>query len=411
MVLSRTSTGRVILVPTQLRFDRWFLPLAVPLGLGPKNSELWVGAGSLHVKMGWAFAADIPLTSITKAEATNARVYAAGVHFGFGRWLVNDMGPVARYLGPLVPKQTLLWQDPVPAVSHDLVGEAEIASLKSQILASGLTVSQLVSTAWAAASSFRGSDKRGGANGGRIRLQPQVGWEVNDPDGDLRKVIRTLEEIQESFNSAAPGNIKVSFADLVVLGGCAAIEKAAKAAGHNITVPFTPGRTDASQEQTDVESFAVLEPKADGFRNYLGKGNPLPAEYMLLDKANLLTLSAPEMTVLVGGLRVLGANYKRLPLGVFTEASESLTNDFFVNLLDMGITWEPSPADDGTYQGKDGSGKVKWTGSRVDLVFGSNSELRALVEVYGADDAQPKFVQDFVAAWDKVMNLDRFDVR
>lgn len=326
---------------------------------------------------------------------------------GVGR----DMGPVARYLGPLVPKQTLLWQDPVPAVSHDLVGEAEIASLKSQILASGLTVSQLVSTAWAAASSFRGSDKRGGANGGRIRLQPQVGWEVNDPDGDLRKVIRTLEEIQESFNSAAPGNIKVSFADLVVLGGCAAIEKAAKAAGHNITVPFTPGRTDASQEQTDVESFAVLEPKADGFRNYLGKGNPLPAEYMLLDKANLLTLSAPEMTVLVGGLRVLGANYKRLPLGVFTEASESLTNDFFVNLLDMGITWEPSPADDGTYQGKDGSGKVKWTGSRVDLVFGSNSELRALVEVYGADDAQPKFVQDFVAAWDKVMNLDRFDVR
>ncbi|CNM79537.1 catalase-peroxidase-peroxynitritase [Mycobacterium tuberculosis] len=274
-----------------------------------------------------------------------------------------------------------------------------------------MTVSQLVSTAWAAASSFRGSDKRGGANGGRIRLQPQVGWEVNDPDGDLRKVIRTLEEIQESFNSAAPGNIKVSFADLVVLGGCAAIEKAAKAAGHNITVPFTPGRTDASQEQTDVESFAVLEPKADGFRNYLGKGNPLPAEYMLLDKANLLTLSAPEMTVLVGGLRVLGANYKRLPLGVFTEASESLTNDFFVNLLDMGITWEPSPADDGTYQGKDGSGKVKWTGSRVDLVFGSNSELRALVEVYGADDAQPKFVQDFVAAWDKVMNLDRFDVR
>lgn len=323
----------------------------------------------------------------------------------------RDMGPVARYLGPLVPKQTLLWQDPVPAVSHDLVGEAEIASLKSQIRASGLTVSQLVSTAWAAASSFRGSDKRGGANGGRIRLQPQVGWEVNDPDGDLRKVIRTLEEIQESFNSAAPGNIKVSFADLVVLGGCAAIEKAAKAAGHNITVPFTPGRTDASQEQTDVESFAVLEPKADGFRNYLGKGNPLPAEYMLLDKANLLTLSAPEMTVLVGGLRVLGANYKRLPLGVFTEASESLTNDFFVNLLDMGITWEPSPADDGTYQGKDGSGKVKWTGSRVDLVFGSNSELRALVEVYGADDAQPKFVQDFVAAWDKVMNLDRFDVR
>lgn len=319
----------------------------------------------------------------------------------------RDMGPVARYLGPLVPQETLLWQDPIPAVSHDLVAGADITALKSQILASGLTVSQLVSTAWAAAASFRGSDKRGGANGGRIRLQPQAGWEVNQPD-ELAQVLRTLEGIQESFNSS--GTAKVSFADLVVLGGCAAVEKAAKDAGHDITVPFAPGRTDASQEQTDVESFAVLEPKADGFRNYLGKGNPLPAEYLLLDKANLLTLSAPEMTVLVGGLRVLGANHKQSSLGVFTAAPGSLTNDFFVNLLDMGITWEPSAADDGTYEGKDHTGALKWTGSRVDLAFGSNSELRALAEVYGADDAQQKFVQDFVAAWVKVMNADRFDL-
>ncbi|BBX73376.1 catalase/peroxidase HPI [Mycobacterium shinjukuense] len=326
----------------------------------------------------------------------------------------RDMGPIVRYLGPLVPKETMPWQDPVPPVTHDLVGEADIATLKSQILASGLTVSQLVSTAWAAASSFRGSDKRGGANGGRIRLQPQAGWEVNQPD-ELARVIRTLEGIQESFNSAATGNTRVSFADLVVLGGAAAVEQAAKNAGYDITVPFAPGRTDASQEQTDVESFAVLEPKADGFRNYLGKGNPLPAEYMLLDKANLLRLSAPEMTVLVGGLRVLGANYQQSPLGVFTEASATrgvaLTNDFFVNLLDMNIEWEPSAADDGTYVGKDrATGEVKWTGSRVDLIFGANSELRALAEVYGADDAQQKFVEDFVAAWNKVMNADRFDL-
>jgi catalase-peroxidase len=322
----------------------------------------------------------------------------------------RDMGPVSRYLGPLVPKEVMLWQDPVPAVAHELIEADDIAALKSQILASGLTVSQLVSTAWAAASSFRGSDKRGGANGGRIRLQPQAGWEVNQPD-ELARVVRTLEGIQESFNSSASGNTKVSFADLVVLGGCAAVEKAAKNAGHDITVPFTPGRTDATQEQTDVESFAVLEPKADGFRNYLGKANPLPAEYLLLDRANLLRVSAPEMTVLIGGLRVLGANRKQSPLGVLTSAPESLTNDFFVNLLDMGTVWEPSDADDGTYVGKDrASGKPRWTASRVDLVFGANSELRALAEVYGADDAQSKFVQDFVAAWNKVMNADRFDL-
>jgi catalase-peroxidase len=319
----------------------------------------------------------------------------------------RDMGPVVRYLGSLVPQETLIWQDPVPEVTHDLIGADDIAALKSQILSSGLTVSQLVSTAWAAASSFRGSDKRGGANGGRIRLQPQSGWEVNNPD-ELAQVVRTLEGIQESFNA---GGKKVSFADLVVLGGCAAVEQAAKNAGHDVTVPFIPGRTDATQEQTDVESFAALEPTADGFRNYLGKANPLPAEFLLLDRANLLTLSAPEMTVLVGGLRVLGANQKQSPLGVFTETPESLTNDFFVNLLEMGTKWEPASADDGTYEGKDrATGEVEWTGSRVDLVFGSNSQLRALAEVYAADDAQQKFVQDFVSAWDKVMNLDRFDL-
>lgn len=322
----------------------------------------------------------------------------------------RDMGPIVRYLGPLVPQETLLWQDPVPAVTHDLVGPAEIATLKSQLLSSGLTPEQLISTAWAAASSFRGSDKRGGANGGRIRLQPQRGWEVNEPD-QLTLVIPALEKIQESFNSSQTGNIRVSFADLVVLGGVAAVEQAAKNAGFEVEVPFTPGRTDATQEQTDVESFSALEPSADGFRNYLGKGNRLPAEYLLIDRANLLTLSAPELTVLIGGLRVLGANYKQSPLGVFTATPGRLTNDFFVNLLDMGTEWAPSPSDDGTYVGTDrGTGAVKWTGSRVDLVFGSNSQLRALAEVYATDDAKQKFVEDFVAAWTKVMNLDRFDI-
>ncbi|WP_433715728.1 catalase/peroxidase HPI [Nocardia sp. CA-084685] len=322
----------------------------------------------------------------------------------------RDMGPVARYLGPLVPKETLLWQDPVPAVSHDLIGAADIAALKSQILASGLTVAQLVSTTWAAAASFRGSDKRGGANGGRIRLQPQAGWEVNEPD-ELAQVVRVLEGIQESFNSAQTGNTRVSFADLVVLGGAAGVEQAAKNAGYDVTVPFIPGRTDATQEQTDVESFSALEPSADGFRNYLGKGNRLPAEYLLIDRANLLTLSAPELTVLIGGLRVLGANHKQSPLGVLTANPGSLTNDFFVNLLDLGTKWEPSAADDGTYEGKDrATGAVTWTGSRVDLVFGSNSQLRALAEVYATDDAKEKFVNDFIGAWVKVSNLDRFDL-
>ncbi|QIS21591.1 catalase/peroxidase HPI [Nocardia terpenica] len=322
----------------------------------------------------------------------------------------RDMGPKVRYLGPLVPAETLLWQDLIPAVDHELIGAAQIADLKDRILSSGLTVPQLVSTTWAAASSFRGSDKRGGANGGRIRLQPQAGWEVNEPD-ELAQVVRVLEGIQESFNSAQSGAVRVSFADLVVLGGVAAVEKAAKDAGFDIEVPFTPGRTDATQELTDVESFSALEPKADGFRNYLGKGNRLPAEYLLLDKANLLTLSAPELTVLVGGLRVLGANHKQSPLGVFTSKPGVLTNDFFVNLLDMRTKWEPSEADDGTYVGKDrATGQVKWTGSRVDLIFGSNSQLRAVAEVYATDDAKEKFARDFVAAFTKVTNLDRFEL-
>ena len=322
----------------------------------------------------------------------------------------RDMGPIVRYLGPEVPTEVLIWQDPVPAVTHELVDAADVAALKSQILAAGLSVPQLVSTAWAAASSFRGSDKRGGANGGRIRLEPQVGWEVNEP-AQLATVLRTLAGIQDSFNSASGGGKRVSLADLVVLAGGAAVEKAARDAGFDVEVPFSPGRSDAAQEQTDVDSFAALEPTADGFRNYLGKGNRLPAEYLLLDRANLLTLSAPEMTVLVGGLRVLGANYQQSPLGAFTTTPGSLTNDFFVNLLDMGTTWQPTAKDANAFEGRDAAtNEVKWTGSRVDLVFGSNSELRALAEVYASDDAKEKFVNDFVAAWAKVMDLDRFDL-
>ncbi len=321
----------------------------------------------------------------------------------------RDMGPIARYLGPLVPQETLIWQDAVPAVDHELVDAGDVAALKAQVLASGLSVSQLVSTAWASASTFRGSDKRGGANGARIRLEPQSGWEVNNP-AELSTVLRTLEEIQQAFNAGQTGGKKISLADLIVLGGGAAVEQAAKDAGQDVEVPFTPGRTDASPEQTDAESFAPLEPTVDGFRNYLGKGHRLPAEYLLLDRANLLTLSAPEMTVLVGGLRVLDANHRHSPLGVLTTRPGSLTNDFFVNLLDMGTTWKPA-GDEGTFEGRDAAtGEVRWTGSRVDLVFGSNSELRAIAEVYASDDAAEKFVRDFVAAWAKVMDLDRFDL-
>jgi catalase-peroxidase len=319
----------------------------------------------------------------------------------------RDLGPVVRYLGPEVPSETLLWQDPLPAVTHELVGAEDIAALKAQILASGLSVSELVSTTWAATSSFRGSDKRGGANGARIRLQPQAGWDVNEPD-QLATVLRKLETIQQSFNA---GGKQVSLADLIVLAGAAGVEKAAKDAGFDVEVPFTPGRVDASQDQTDVESFAALEPTADGFRNYLGKGNRLPAEYLLIDKANLLNLSAPELTVLVGGLRVLGANHGDTKLGVLTTTPGSLTNDFFVNLLDLGTTWTPTSEDQNTFEGRDdATGEVKWTGTRADLVFGSNSELRALAEVYASDDAKEKFVNDFVAAWVKVSNLDRFDL-
>jgi catalase-peroxidase len=321
----------------------------------------------------------------------------------------RDMGPVVRYLGPEVPSETLIWQDPVPPVTHELIDAGDIAALKGQVLASGLSVSQLVSAAWASASSFRGSDKRGGANGGRIRLEPQSGWEVNNPD-QLAVVLRTLEGIKQAFNAQAGGK-QVSMADVIVLAGGAAVEQAARDAGVAVEVPFAPGRTDASQDQTDTESFAALEPKADGFRNYLGKVTRLPAEYLLIDRANLLTLSAPEMTVLVGGLRVLGANYDGSKLGVFTATPGSLTNDFFVNLLDMGTTWQPTSGDANTFEGRDAAtGDLKWTGSRADLVFGSNSELRALAEVYASDDAKEKFVHDFVAAWTKVMNADRFDL-
>jgi catalase-peroxidase len=321
-----------------------------------------------------------------------------------------DMGPIQRYLGPLVPREQLLWQDPIPAVDHKLVGADDVAALKAKILDSGLSIAQLVSTAWASASTFRVSDKRGGANGARIRLEPQRGWQVNDP-ATLAQVLRTLEGIQGSFNSDQTGGKKISLADLIVLGGAAAVEQAAKNAGYDIEVPFTPGRMDTSQEWTDVESFAPLEPTADGFRNYRGDGNRLPSEHLLIDRANLLNLSAPEMTVLVGGLRVLGANSGQSPLGVLTSTPGSLTNDFFANLLDMGTTWTATSEDAETFEGRDrATGEVKWTGGRVDLVFGSNFELRALAEVYASDDAKEKFVHDFVAAWDKVMNLDRYDL-
>ncbi|MFF5532839.1 catalase/peroxidase HPI [Streptomyces cinerochromogenes] len=321
----------------------------------------------------------------------------------------RDMGPKSLYLGPEVPEETLLWQDPLPEREGELIDDADIATLKTKLLESGLSVSQLVTTAWASASTFRASDKRGGANGARIRLAPQRGWEVNDPD-QLAQVLRTLENVQQEFN-ASSGAKKVSLADLIVLGGAAAVEKAAKEAGFEIRVPFTAGRVDATEEHTDVESFEALEPTADGFRNYLGKGNRLPAEYLLLDKANLLNLSAPEMTVLVGGLRVLGANHQQSQLGVLTTTPGVLTNDFFVNLLDMGTTWKAVSEDQTTFEGRDAvTGEVKWAGSRADLVFGSNSELRALAEVYASDDAKEKFVTDFVAAWNKVMDADRFDL-
>jgi catalase-peroxidase len=323
--------------------------------------------------------------------------------------LHRDMGPLTRYLGPWIPEPQL-WQDPVPEVDHDLVSEEDVAALKDRVLTSGLSVAQLVTTAWASAASFRGTDKRGGANGARIRLAPQKDWAVNDVP-EVAEVLRTLEQIQQDFNRSQTGGTRISLADLIVLGGCAAVERAAKDAGHDITVPFAPGRTDATQEQTDVESFAVLEPPADGFRNYLRAGEKLSPETLLLDRANLLTLTAPEMTVLIGGMRALNTGFKGSPLGAFTHRPGTLTNDFFVNLLDLGTEWKPSTSTENVFEGRDrATGEVKWTATAVDLVFGSNSQLRAVSEVYASNDAGDKFVRDFVAAWDKVMNLDRFDL-
>jgi len=346
---------------------------------------------------------------ITKRFHENPDQLADAFARAWYKLIHRDMGPVSRLLGPWVPEPQL-WQDPVPEVDHELIGEEDIAALKGKLLASGLSISQLVSTAWASAASFRGTDKRGGANGARIRLAPQRDWEVNDPT-ELAKVLETLEEIQQDFSSSQSGGKKVSLADLIVLGGCAAVEQAAKNAGHDVMVPFVPGRTDASQEWTDVESFTVLEPTADGFLNYLRPGEKLPPEQLLLDRANLLTLTAPEMTVLVGGMRALNANFRQSQHGVFTDRPETLTNDFFVNLLVMSTEWKASASTENVYEGRDRvTGEVKWTATPVDLVFGSNSQLRAVSEVYACDDSKEKFVRDFVAAWDKVMNLDRFDL-
>jgi catalase-peroxidase len=347
---------------------------------------------------------------IARRYLENPELFADAFARAWFKLTHRDMGPLSRYLGPEVPAEELIWQDPVPAVDHELIDAQDIAALKGKILASGLSISELVSTAWASASTFRGSDKRGGANGAHIRLAPQKNWEVNQP-AQLKSVLQTLEEIQREFNSAQSGGKKVSLADLIVLGGCAGVEKAAKRAGYDVTVPFTPGRTDASQEQTDVESFAVLEPAADGFRNYLKTKYAVSAEELLLDRTQLLTLTAPEMTVLIGGMRALNANFGGSQHGVFTKRPEMLTNDCFVNLLDMGTTWKAISEDEDVFEGRDrATGELKWTGTRVDLLFGSNSQLRALAEVYACDDSQEKFLHDFVAAWNKVMNLDRFDI-
>jgi catalase-peroxidase len=347
---------------------------------------------------------------ISKHFHENPEEFAGAFAKAWYKLTHRDMGPYTRGLGALVPAEPQIWQDPVPALTHELIGAKKIADLKERILASGLSVAQLVSTAWASAATFRSTDKRGGANGARIRLAPQKDWEVNNP-AELAKVLTTLEGIQKDFNNSQTGDKAVSLADLIVLGGCAAVEQAAKSAGHDLQVPFSPGRTDASQEQTDVESFAVLEPIADGFRNYLGQGHRRTAEELLLDRAHMLTLTAPEMTVLLGGMRVLNANFRKSELGVFTKQTEALTNDFFVNLLDMGTEWQAASAAEGTFEGRDrATGAIKWTASRVDLVFGSNSQLRAIAEVYACADSQQKFVRDFVAGWNKVMNLDRFDL-
>jgi catalase-peroxidase len=358
----------------------------------------------LSVRMDPAYA------PIAKRFQENPDEFANAFARAWYKLIHRDMGPRSRYLGPLVAAEPQLWQDPVPDVDYELIGAQDIAALKAKILASGLSVSQLVSTAWASAASFRGTDKRGGANGARIRLAPQKDWEVNNP-AELGKVLQTLERIQTEFNSSQTGGKKVSLADVIVLGGCAGVEQAAKSAGHDVQVPFSPGRTDASQEWTDTGSFAVLEPTADGFRNYLRAGHPQSSEELLVERACLLTLTAPEMTVLVGGLRVLNANVGQSTHGVFTNRPGTLTNDFFASLLDLNTEWKATSASEDVFEGRDlGTGALKWTGTRVDLVFGSSSELRAYAEVYACNDSQQKFVRDFVAAWDKVMNLDRFDL-
>ena len=357
-----------------------------------------------------ALKTDPSYAAISKRFHENPQEFADAFAKAWFKLTHRDMGPVSRYLGPLVPSETLLWQDPVPAVDHELINEQDIAALKAKILASGLSTSQLVTTAWASAATFRGSDMRGGANGARIRLAPQKDWEVNQP-AELAKVLAKLESIQKDFNAAQSGGKKVSLADLIVLGGCAAVEEAAKKAGHDVKVAFTPGRTDASQEQTDVHAFAVLEPVADGFRNYLRKGDPRPAEELLVDRAQLMKLTGPEMTILFGGMRALNANIGQTNHGVLTSRPGTLTNDFFVNLLDMNTKWQPSATAEGVYEGRDrATGEVKWTGTRVDLVFGSNSQLRALAEVYASDDSKKSYAKDFAAVWSKVMHLDRYDL-
>lgn len=387
----------------------------------PKDKAVWETVPDAHIKgkknppmmltTDLALKVDPEYEKISRHFYENPDEFADAFARAWFKLTHRDMGPITRYLGPEVPKEELLWQDPVPAVTHKLIDDADINELKKKILDSGLSISQLVSTAWASASTFRGSDKRGGANGARIRLEPQRGWKVNQPN-QLDKVLGTLEKIQQDFNGKQMGGKQVSLADLIVLGGCAAVEKAAKNAGHDIKITFTPGRTDATQEQTDIESFAILEPAADGFRNYLADGHWMRAEEALVDRAQLLTLTAPEMTVLVGGLRVLNANFGQSKHGVFTERPEALTNDFFVNLLDMDTEWKATSEAEEEFEGHDrASGKLKWTGTRVDLVFGSNSQLRAVAEVYAEKDSQKKFIQDFAAAWAKVMNLDRFDLK
>jgi catalase-peroxidase len=396
------------------------------LGKSPAGAHQWVAKGAeatvpdphdpqqkrlpTMLTTDLALRVDPAYEKISRRFLEHPEEFARAFAKAWYKLLHRDMGPVSRFLGPWVPEPQL-WQDPVPVVGHELIGDEDVAVLKSTILDSGLSLSGLVSTAWASAATYRDTDKRGGANGARIRLAPQKDWEVNEPS-ELATMLRTLEQVQVDFNSSQSGATQVSLADVIVLGGCAAVEQAAKAAGHDVTVPFIPGRTDASQEQTDVDSFAVLEPRADGFRNYLRDGEKLPPETLLLDRANLLSLTAPEMTVLVGGMRVLGANVEGSAHGAFTDRPGALTNDFFVNLLDMGTEWKASAAAENVFEGRDRTtGEITRTATAVDLVFGANSQLRALAEVYASDDAQDKFVHDFVAAWAKVMDLDRFDVR